>query len=1149
MDNSSPKSRYVGIKHFNINDEELFFARKKEIDDLYKLIYLEKIVVLHSEPACGKTSLINAGLLPLYKKDNKINIYHITLNSFDKKNPVSVIEKINESIISQIPKLSYLKKIINDEQSLWLNFKKIQGKEEENRKHLIIIDQFENFLNYPEQNKLEFANELSTLLFSQIPEKYRDLIDEKLKINPELLTNNGIKKLYESLNIKIVFSLTTNKLDAINYLKNNIPSVAQNLFELLPLTVQQAKDAIILPAKYKSKYISQNNFISPIFNYTKEAIDEVVNSLSVGNTKNIDAFELQIIAKYIEKLVIEKNIENVEITDVSNLNNIYKDYYKNIISSLEGEKQKELTSQFIENELIFEPEKRALSCYSGIAIKKYGILEQNIIKLINFHLIKEEKNDENEIFYKISKNVFIESIISSKRKRKKKEILLEKELKQKEVLQEKAKKQELKIKRNRYLVAISSVMFLFALFIGLFFWKQNEEIIKSLNNSKSNNLAFLAFKEIDNDPTLSFRLAQEAHNQDNTNSSAYSALINSFYKTNVFYNIIGTYDNKIVSANFSPDGTKIISIINKEQEQDFRIILMNQKGKVLREIKEVSKISSASFSFDNKYFITSSWDSIARIYDTTGNKITEITEHNAALWNASFSHDGTKVLTCGSDKKVIVWNTNGEKISELIGHELDVKFASFSPNDSMVVTAGFDNLIKIWNLEGELLAQKIIFYQTSRENIILETVFFSEDNKYVVIALSEYYNHQSRILLIDIQGNTMFSHTTNNNEVNFANFISGKEQIITSNKNKTAVILDYKGNVVKKLYGHQAEVFNSQVIDKELVVTISADGTIREWFLNENAPMFSEIRNLNFAKFTQTGIYIIKAVDNNVSLTTVLGDKIVEFKKHKDKVNFAELSSDQKKIISAGKDKKAYVWDFNGKIINTLEHNNYINTSSFSSDMQYYLTASDDSTAVLWDSTGQKITTYFHKNKVNTAVFSYKNNKILTSCNDSTAILYDLEGNVLQKFIGHNGIVSSASFSPDNKYIITTSSDKTASLWNLNGEIIVTYKGYKNKVNSAIFSPDGKYIVTSSDDGTAKLWDLRGNEIMVFNHEGATLSASYSPNGKYILTFYLDAFYNKRVKLWLVNADEIIKYIDEIKQYGNVWQLNDATKDKYGIDN
>ncbi len=1147
MDNNSLKSRYIGIKPFSINDKDFFFAREKETNELYKLVYLEKIVVLHSATACGKTSLINAGLSTLYKTKNNINIYHLNLKKFDKDKHISVLESVNQIVRKQIPKLSYLTKIINEENSLWCNFKRIQGKENENGKHLIIIDQFENFSDYPQKDQLEFKEELATLLFSQIPEKYRDSIDEQLKNNPELLTSNGIKKLYETLNIKILFSLTTNKLHSINFFKDKIPSIAENLYELLPLTAKQAKEALIFPANYKSKYVSQNNFISDNFEYSKEAIDEVINSLSEGNTKNIESFELQIIAKYVEKLVAQKNIKTVEITDISNLNKIYKDYYNSIILNLESEEQQELVKKFIENELIFDQEKRALSCYSSIATKKYGISENNINKLIDFHLIREEKNENNEIFYKINNSVFIEPIIKLKNRRKKKEVLIKKAVKQREELQEKAKKQELKIKKTRLLGAVILFMFIISIVIGAFFWKQNKEIRQSLNNSKSNGLSFLAFKEIDNDPTLSFRLAQEAHNHDNTNSLAYSALINSFYKTNVFYNIIGTYENKIASADFSPDGTRVLAIINKETELDFKVLLMKTDGEIIREYKHNSKISSASFSPDNKHFVISSWDSIATIYDTTGNKITEITEHRATLWNANFSHDGTKVITSGSDFKSMVWDTKGNKISELTGHELDVKFASFSQNDSLIVTAGYDNIIKIWDLEGNLLSQKIIFYETSLQNIYIETAFFSQDNKYIVASLNEYYSGQSRVLLIDIEGNTKFTYITENNEVNCANFIPDKEQIIVTNKNKTAVIIDYQGNVARELYGHESGIIKAHIIDDERILTISDDGTIREWFLKEEPPVFPEIRDLNFAKFTKSGIYIIKAVKNTVSLTEVLGKEIVTFDKHEGYVNFAELSLDKKLIISADKKNKAYIWDFNGKIINTLEHRNSINTATFSADMLYYLTASNDSTAILWDSTGQIITTYLHDNKVNTAVFSSKSNKILTSCNDSSATLYDLEGNILQKFIGHKGIVSSASFSPDNKYIITTSSDKTACLWNLDGEIIVTYKGYKNKVNSAIFSPNGKYVVTSSDDGTARLWDLKGNEIMVFNHEGKTLSASYSPNGKYILTSYFDQFYDKKVKLWLVSADEIINHIDEINQYGTVWKLDENTKRKYGI--
>ena len=41
--------------------------------------------------------------------------------------------------------------------------------------------------------------------------------------------------------------------------------------------------------------------------------------------------------------------------------------------------------------------------------------------------------------------------------------------------------------------------------------------------------------------------------------------------------------------------------------------------------------------------------------------------------------------------------------------------------------------------------------------------------------------------------------------------------------------------------------------------------------------------------------------------------------------------------------------------------------------------------------------------------------------------------------------------------------------------------------------------------------------------------------------------HQKKIKLWLVSADEIIKHIDEINQYKNVWKLDKQTKKKFNI--
>ncbi len=56
--------RYPGPRSFTENDRELFFGRNKEIRKLTELMVIEKLAVLFGKSGYGKTSLLQAGVIP-----------------------------------------------------------------------------------------------------------------------------------------------------------------------------------------------------------------------------------------------------------------------------------------------------------------------------------------------------------------------------------------------------------------------------------------------------------------------------------------------------------------------------------------------------------------------------------------------------------------------------------------------------------------------------------------------------------------------------------------------------------------------------------------------------------------------------------------------------------------------------------------------------------------------------------------------------------------------------------------------------------------------------------------------------------------------------------------------------------------------------
>jgi hypothetical protein len=60
---------YIGPRSFRRDDKHLFYGRDRELQKLLNLLIAERIVLLHSPSGAGKTSLINAALIPELERE------------------------------------------------------------------------------------------------------------------------------------------------------------------------------------------------------------------------------------------------------------------------------------------------------------------------------------------------------------------------------------------------------------------------------------------------------------------------------------------------------------------------------------------------------------------------------------------------------------------------------------------------------------------------------------------------------------------------------------------------------------------------------------------------------------------------------------------------------------------------------------------------------------------------------------------------------------------------------------------------------------------------------------------------------------------------------------------------------------------------
>jgi len=64
---------YPGLRPFSERDSRLFFGREKETASLLGLLERQQLVVVHGASGCGKSSLVRAGIVPVFRMDAMAN--------------------------------------------------------------------------------------------------------------------------------------------------------------------------------------------------------------------------------------------------------------------------------------------------------------------------------------------------------------------------------------------------------------------------------------------------------------------------------------------------------------------------------------------------------------------------------------------------------------------------------------------------------------------------------------------------------------------------------------------------------------------------------------------------------------------------------------------------------------------------------------------------------------------------------------------------------------------------------------------------------------------------------------------------------------------------------------------------------------------
>ncbi|MCW5920706.1 MAG: SUMF1/EgtB/PvdO family nonheme iron enzyme [Saprospiraceae bacterium] len=453
-------NRYPGIRPFRTEEQSLFFGRDADIERLHRLLDLEQIVILYGKSGYGKSSLLSAGIYPKLEAEQQYRHFEIRLGPYKNAESAAPAQNTINTLKSAVapPDAFVADALFPAESSLWLAIKRLQSPA--NKRFILFFDQFEELFTYPPEQILEFKKQLAEALYSRVPNRLEKNI-AAAALDPQ--TEDA---LYTPFELKVLFSIRSDRMSLLNGLKDYLPNLLQHTCELDALDEQQAERAMAEPAALPqtvTRHSETIRFDTPPFKYAPETIAAIFNALR-DERGRIETSALQIVCKHVEDNIVtsgrwtaDGGRPNQPITigtaDLGDLRSVFRNFYENTLDGLPAHEQ-DAARRLCEDVLISREGIRLP--FAEQALVAQGFAPDLLERLARASLLRVERDDQGRMLYEIGHDTLVGPIAESALARRERE---EKERLRREA-EEQRREKELAIaaRRRARLVAAGAIL-------------------------------------------------------------------------------------------------------------------------------------------------------------------------------------------------------------------------------------------------------------------------------------------------------------------------------------------------------------------------------------------------------------------------------------------------------------------------------------------------------------------------------------------------------------------------------------------------------------------------------------------------------------------------------------------------------------------